>query len=139
MKRQQMFFTEYFQVYRPVLNRLNMLLAPHNLFHSQWGILKLLKLEGEMTSAEIALRQQVEKPSVTKIIQRLVEMNLVSVRPGTDRREKWIGLTAAGQNTVETIMAELEILYCELLNGIELEELESAIRVMESARKNLNN
>ncbi|WP_153731119.1 MarR family winged helix-turn-helix transcriptional regulator [Sporosarcina obsidiansis] len=139
MRHQQQFFAEYIKIYRPVLNRLNTLLSPYGLFHSQWGILKLLKIEGEMTSAEIALRQQVEKPSVTKIVQRLLEMNLISVRPGMDRREKWIGLTEAGQDTVDRILSELQELYCEILEGVEQEDMETAIRVMELARKNLNN
>ncbi|PIC64215.1 hypothetical protein CSV79_07765 [Sporosarcina sp. P13] len=138
MKRQPQFFAEYIQLYRPLLNRLNTLLAPYSLFNSQWGILKLLKLEGEMTSAEIATRRQVEKPSVTKIVQRLLEMDLVSIRPGTDRREKWIGLTSQGHETVDKIVSELEKVYCGLLEGVELEDIETAIRVMETARKNLN-
>lgn len=138
MKRQQ-FFTEYIQLYRPVLNRLNALLAPYNLFHSQWGVLKLLKLEGEMTSAQIAAHQQVEKPSITNIMQRLVEMGLVAIRPGLDKRVKWIGLSESGHHTVDLIMAELETVYCEILEGVSDEEMEVAVRVMESAKKNLIN
>ncbi|WP_153722476.1 MarR family winged helix-turn-helix transcriptional regulator [Sporosarcina cascadiensis] len=139
MKRQQQFFTEYIQLYRPLLNRVNTLLAPYNLFHSQWGVLKLLKMNGEMTSAEIAAHQQVEKPSITNIMQRLMEMDLVVVRPGLDRRVKHIDLSESGHHTVETIMAELEMLYCEMLDGVSDEDIETAIRVMESARKNLIN
>ncbi|AXI00500.1 MarR family transcriptional regulator [Sporosarcina sp. PTS2304] len=138
MKVQPQFFAEYVQLYRPLLNRLNTLLAPYSLFHSQWGILKLLKQEGEMTSADIAIRRQVEKPSVTKIIQRLLEMNLVSIRPGTDRREKWIGLSDQGHETVDKIISELEEFYRELLEDVEIEDIEIAIRVLETARKNLN-
>lgn len=139
MKRQQQFFSEYIQLYRPVLNRLNALLAPYNLFHSQWGVLKLLKLEGEMTSAEIAAHQQVEKPSITNIMQRLVEMDLVVIRPGLDRRVKRIDLSESGHRTVDLIMSELETLYCEILEDVSDEDMDVAIRVMESARKNLIN
>lgn len=138
MKISQQFFTEYIQIYRSTLNRLNALLSPYQLFHSQWGILKLLAFEGEMTSAEIAVRRQVEKPSVTKIIQRLLEMELISIRPGTDRREKWIGLTEHGQLTVQKIMGDLEVLYEELLEGATSEDIEAGIRVLESANKNLH-
>lgn len=138
MKTSQQFFTEYIQIYRSTLNRLNALLSPYQLFHSQWGILKLLAFEGEMTSAEIAVRRQVEKPSVTKIIQRLLEMELISIRPGTDRREKWIGLTEHGQLTVQNIMGDLEVLYEELLEGAAPEDIEAGIRVLESANKNLH-
>ena len=138
MKRSQQFFTEYIQFYRPVLNRLNTLLAPYQLFHSQWGILKLLWLEGEMTSAEIAVQKQVEKPSVTKIIQRLVEMDLVSIRPGTDRREKWIGLTQKGEATVIKVMSDLEVFYEELLEHASQEDIEAGIRILELANKNLH-
>lgn len=139
MKLQQQFFSAYIQLYRPVLNRLNALLAPHNLFHSQWGVLKLLKIQGEMTSAEIAAHQQVEKPSITNIMQRLVDMNLVVIRPGLDKRVKRIDLSESGHQTVEMIMTELETVYCEILDGVSDEDMETAIRVMESARKNLIN
>lgn len=138
MNLSQQFFTEYIQIYRPILNRLNILLSPYQLFHSQWGILKLLSLEGEMTSAEIAVRRQVEKPSVTKIVQRLLEMELISIRPGTDRREKWIGLTEHGQVTVQKIMLDLKMLYEELLEGASPEDIEAGIRVLELANKNLH-
>lgn len=139
MELSQQFFSAYITIYRPLLNRLNTILAPYNLFHSQWTILKLLKLEGEMTSAEIAARQQVEKPSVTKIVQRLVEMELVSARPGEDRREKWLGLTDTGQETVERILDELQAMYKELLGDVDPQEVETAAQVMECIRKNLNN
>ncbi|PIC58263.1 MarR family transcriptional regulator [Sporosarcina sp. P12(2017)] len=138
MEQTQQFFPEYVQLYRPLLNRLNNLLAPYQLFHSQWGILKLLWLDGEMTLAEIAIRRQVEKPSVTKIIQRLLEMGLVSIRPGTDRREKWIGLTEQGKATVVNVMADLEVFYDNLLEGATVEDLEAGIRVLKLANKNLH-
>ena len=138
MQSSQQFFAEYIQLYRPLLNRLNTLLAPYQLFHSQWGILKLLKLEGEMTAAEVAMHRQVEKPSVTKSVQRLLEMELVSIRPGVDRREKWIGLTEHGQLTVQKVMRDLEVLYEELLQGVALEDIEAGIRVLELANKNLH-
>ncbi|ARF17361.1 hypothetical protein CSV61_05435 [Sporosarcina sp. P3] len=138
MEQKQQFFPEYVQLYRPLLNQLNNLLAPYRLFHSQWGILKLLWIDGEMTSAEIAMRKQVEKPSVTKIVQRLLEMNLVSIRPGVDRREKWIGLTEQGQATVVKVMADLEVFYENLLEGATKEDLEAGIRVLKLASKNLH-
>lgn len=138
MKSSQQFFSEYIQIYRPILNRLNTLLAPYQLFHSQWGILKLLWLESEMTSAEIAVRRQVEKPSVTKIVQRLLEMDLVSIRPGTDRREKWIGLTEHGKATVIKVMSDLEVLYEEILEGATQQDIEAGIRILELANKNLH-
>ncbi|ARK24746.1 hypothetical protein SporoP37_08770 [Sporosarcina sp. P37] len=138
MKPSQQFFTGYFHYYRPVLNRLNTLLAPYQLFHSQWGILKLLWLEGEMTSAEIAARRQIEKPSVTKVIQRLLEMDLVSIRPGIDRREKWIGVTDRGQRVVAAVMSDLELFYEELLEGAAPEDIEAGLRILEIANKNLH-
>lgn len=139
MKQQTQFFTEYIQLYRPLLNRLNMLLAPYSLYNSQWAILKLLKQEGEMTSADIAARRQVEKPSVTKMVHRLLEMGLVEVRTGTDRREKWIGLSDQGHQTVDRIKLELDALYDGLLDGAAQEDIDTAVRMMELAKKNLDN
>ena len=90
-----------------------------------------------MTPAEIAQRQQVEKPSVTKILQRLAEMKYVEATQGQDKREKWIRLTDSGEAICREITLQFKSLYEELLKGASKEELEMAISVLARAHQNL--
>jgi DNA-binding MarR family transcriptional regulator len=120
-----------------LLNQINAKLAQYGLFNSQWSIMKLLMQEGAMTPAEIAHRQQVEKPSITKILQRLVEMKYVESTPGQDKREKWIRLTSSGEAVCHDIMNQLASLYEDLLKGSSQEEVEMAISVLARAHQNL--
>lgn len=90
-----------------------------------------------MTPAEIAHRQQVEKPSITKILQRLGEMEYVESSPGQDKREKWIRLTSSGEAICHDIMKQLASLYEDFLEGSSKEEVEMAISVLARAHQNL--
>ncbi|MFD1205261.1 MarR family winged helix-turn-helix transcriptional regulator [Sporosarcina contaminans] len=133
----QSFFSQYGKVYRPFIHQLNVKLHSYGLFNSQWAILRLLFQEGQMTPAEIANRQQVEKPSVTKILQRLAEMKYVDAMPGKDRREKLISLTDHGRTVVEEITVQLKPLYEQLLEGVAENEIEAAIDVLARVHQNL--
>lgn len=90
-----------------------------------------------MTPAEIATKQQVEKPSVTKILQRLEELTYIEVRPGEDKREKWIRLTESGHSVCQAIMGKLDVLYKGFLKGIPIENIEIATAVLTHILENL--
>lgn len=134
----QEFFSQYAKVYRPLLNKLNAELEQYSLSNSQWNIMKILKIEQVMTPAEIAHRQQVEKPSITKILQRLNEMGFIEVTPGEDKREKWIRLTDSGEAVCIEIMERLKLLYENLLEGIKEADLENAINLLMHVHENLS-
>ncbi|QTD40049.1 MarR family winged helix-turn-helix transcriptional regulator [Sporosarcina sp. Te-1] len=135
--RELQFFGQYAKVHRPMLNEINAVLAEYRLFNSQWTILKLLFQDGDMTPAEIATKQQVEKPSVTKILQRLEELTYIEVRPGEDRREKWIRLTESGHTVCHDIMGKLDALYKVFLKGVPAENIEIATAVLTHIQENL--
>jgi len=136
--RELQFFGQYAKVHRPMLNEINAVLAEYRLFNSQWTILKLLFQEGDMTPAEIATRQQVEKPSVTKILQRLEELTYIEVHPGQDKREKWIRLTESGSSACHEIMGKLDTLYKGFLKGVPADNIEIATAVLKNIQENLN-
>ncbi|MHC8514997.1 MarR family winged helix-turn-helix transcriptional regulator [Sporosarcina sp. ITBMC105] len=134
----QEFFSQYAKIYRPLLNELNAELGQFGLSHSQWTIMKLLKSEGAMTPAEIAIRQRVEKPSITKILQRLAELDYIEVTPGKDKREKWIRLTDSGEAIFLKVTEQLNRLYENLLQSASIEDLQTSIRLMERVYENLS-
>lgn len=131
------FIQSYIRLYRPIINQVNLMLVPYELYSSQWAILKLLKLEEALTLAEIANRQQVEKPTVTKIVQRLKRLGYVEATQGKDKREKWIRLTDAGHKVHEEIVGKLQVLYAELLGDLSAEALQAAIDALDQAHQSL--
>lgn len=137
MESYQNFFQQFLSVYRPLINKANQQLAKYQLYTSQWAILNLLYLKGPHSNVEIANHQNVEKPTITRMIQRLEELNYVECVPGRDRREKKIQLTDYGRE----ICAEIKLMFKELerdaLRGITEKEQEEASRVLATVRENL--
>jgi DNA-binding MarR family transcriptional regulator len=58
--------------------------------------------DGPMTLGEVAARERIAPPSVTKAVERLVAMGLVSRRVDpTDRRVALVSITVEGQRHLE--------------------------------------
>ncbi|PJO44024.1 MarR family winged helix-turn-helix transcriptional regulator, partial [Lysinibacillus xylanilyticus] len=96
MTIEQEFFNQYRLMYRPFINQVNVLLEKYQLFSSQWALLRLLKDKGSHTFVDIANFMFIEKPSVTRLVQKLVELGYVETVAGRDKREKLVQLTANG-------------------------------------------
>ncbi len=67
----------------------------------QMQVLKLISKEESMTAGRLALLQGVHKSAISSRLKKLVEKELVVIKPSGDRREKLIALTDKGQDVVE--------------------------------------
>lgn len=137
MEPHQLFFQQYHSMYRPFINRLNVYLARHQLYSSQWGILRLLIKDEPLTLVEIASYQNVEKPTVTRMIQRLKELGYVESIPGRDKREKKIQLTQLGKKVCAEVQLTIEQFHKDALQGISEEEQLIASRILAAVQENL--
>jgi MarR family transcriptional regulator, transcriptional regulator for hemolysin len=135
----QQFFNEYRLIYRPFTNQINMQLEKHGLFSSQWGLLRMLEDKGSQTFVDIANLLYIEKPSVTKLVQKLIDLELVEIRPGKDKREKVVHLTTHGERVIEQIHEELKPILEGVLAGVSAEDIEIAKKVLAKIRVNLKN
>ena len=120
--RNGLFFHHNLQFSRTFTKKLNEQLAKVDLFHSQWMIIYYLKQYGSSTLVEISNYLDVEKPTVTRTVNRLEERKLIEQIPGKDKRERRIQLTDLGEKTylkarkaVEEF--ELQLLDLEILKG----------------------
>ncbi|VDG96874.1 transcriptional regulator SlyA [Lysinibacillus sphaericus] len=139
MHLEHQFIRSYVKLYRPLVNKLNKLLLHYDLYNAQWTILSLLSREGEMTSAEIAEEQMIEKPSVTKVVKRLHEIGYLDVTQGQDKREKLLKLSSEGERITAEIQAELFPFYEHILAGIPEEDIQAAKQLLDQAYENLIN
>jgi MarR family transcriptional regulator for hemolysin len=131
------FFHQFLLLYRPFEHHLNLELAKHELYRSQWSILYFLSNQGPATLVELSAYQSVEKPTVTRTINRLEELGYVEHVPTKDKREKRMQLTELGKRVYAEVRVTIDRFEQEILNGISEEEQLDSIHVMETIRKNL--
>ncbi len=95
-------------------------------------VMKLLMDKGTLHIAEIGDRQQIAKAQMTKLIDKLVEANMVERQTDTtDRRIINIVLTTAGRQTLEEHEAIITGAICETLSCLtdaEIIDLSDSLR-----------
>lgn len=124
-------------LYRPFENRLNVLLAEHQIQRAQWTILYYLSNFGNATLVELSHYQSVEKPTVTRTVNRLEELGLIEQVPTKDKREKRIQLTERGQQLYKEVRVTIDKFEQDILTGISEKEQLEAIRIMSAIRNNV--
>ena len=138
MTIEQEFFNQYRLMYRPFINQVNVLLEKYQLFSSQWALLRLLKDKGSHTFVDIANFMFIEKPSVTRLVQKLVELGYVETVAGRDKREKLVQLTVNGEEIVQEIQAHLKPTMEQALAGVSERDIEIATQVLANICANIN-
>lgn len=124
-------------LYRPFENRLNIELAKHQLQRAQWTILYYLFNTGPATLVELSHYQSVEKPTVTRTMNRLEELGYVEQLPSKDKREKRMQLTDIGRKVYTDVRMTIDHFEQSILKGISEEEQSDVIRIMNKIRCNL--
>jgi MarR family transcriptional regulator, transcriptional regulator for hemolysin len=137
IKTYRKFFQQLVLLYRPFENNLNIQLGKHHLYRAQWTILYYLSNYGSATLVELSNYQSVEKPTVTRTINRLEELGYVEHVPSNDKREKRMKLTELGTNVYKDVRVTIDQFEQDLLKGISEEEQLEAIRIMEEIRNNI--
>ena len=86
-------FHEFFQKTRYLSKELNQVLKEYDLFSTQWSVLYCIYNNGEMTLTQIWKYLNVEAPTITRTVNRLVNLGWLDIRQGNDRREKIVRLS----------------------------------------------
>ncbi|WP_036654050.1 MarR family winged helix-turn-helix transcriptional regulator [Paenisporosarcina sp. TG-14] len=124
-------------LYRPFELHLNLQLRKHDLYRAQWTTLYYLFNYGSSTLVELSNYQSVEKPTVTRTINRLEKQGYVEHIPSKDKREKRMHLTELGRKLYMDVRLTIDQFEKDILKGISEEEQLETIRIMEEIRINL--
>jgi MarR family transcriptional regulator for hemolysin len=133
----QGFFQRYLMLYRPLITKLNELLSAYELSYSLWQVIFYVKNNGPSTLVDISSHFNVEKPTITRTVQRLQDTGLVNQIPGKDRREKIIQLTKLGEDVYLTCRKKITELEYSVMEGIPEEEQIAAFRTLPQLRENI--
>lgn len=119
-------------------NRLARLLRDYGLTLTQYNVLRILRGEGApLPCLEIASRMVQVAPAITRVIEQLLAMGLVTKSQSqTDRRVFEVSLTSRGASLLESIDAPLLETHANLLSKVSREDLLELIRILAAARSN---
>ena len=135
--RNGLFFHHNLQFSRTFTKKLNEHLAKVDLFHSQWMIIYYLKEYGSATLVEISNYLDVEKPTVTRTVNRLEERKLIEQIPGKDKRERRIQLTGLGEETYLKARKAVDEFEFQLIDGLSEEDWEATLRTLKFLKEKL--
>ncbi|HWO77332.1 MAG TPA: MarR family transcriptional regulator [Bacillus sp. (in: firmicutes)] len=124
-------------LYRPFENNLNILLSKHQIQRAQWTIMYYLYNFGSATLVELSNYQGVEKPTITRTMNRLEEMGYVKQVPSEDKREKPMQLTELGVQIYKEVRLTIDEFEEDILKGISEEEQIEVIRIMGEIRNHI--
>ena len=131
------FFQRYLSLYRPLISTLNELLSDHGLSYSLWQVIYYINKNGPSTLVEIANYYNVEKPTITRRVHRLEEMQIVKPIPGKDRREKIIQLTDSGKEIYRSCRIKITNLENHVMEGITQEEQLAIYHIFPKIQENI--
>jgi MarR family transcriptional regulator for hemolysin len=135
----QGFFQRYLLLYRPLISRLNELLSEYELSYSLWQVIFFVKNNGPSTLVEISIHFNVEKPTITRTVQRLEEKLIINVKQGKDRREKIITLSEFGEDLYQNCRQKITKLEYEVMRGIPRDEQKAVFEILPKIRENILN
>lgn len=135
----QGFFQRYLRLYRSLITKLNELLAGYGLSYSLWQVIVYVKQNGPATLVEISSNYNVEKPTITRRVQRLEESKLVKQIASKDRREKIIQLTELGEEVYKACRKEITELENSAMEGIPQEEQVAIFEILPKIQDNIMN
>jgi MarR family transcriptional regulator, transcriptional regulator for hemolysin len=130
------FFQRYLGLYRTLITSLNELLSAYELSYSLWQVVFYIKNTGPSTLVDIANQYNVEKPTITRRVHRLEELQLVKQIAGQDRREKIIQLTELGEEVYQACRKRITDLEFTIMEGIAKEEQEVVFHTLPKIQEN---
>jgi DNA-binding MarR family transcriptional regulator len=75
---------------------------------TQFTLLQVLRLAGSVTQGRLGEMLALDSTTLTRSLAPLVRRGLIEARPGTDRRERLLGLTAKGLRQNERLTVHWE-------------------------------
>ena len=131
------FFQRFLSLYRPLIVGLNELMGPYELSYSLWQVIFYIKNNGASTLVEIANHYHVEKPTITRRVQRLEQLKMVEQIPGKDKREKIIQLTALGEEIYMKCRKKITELEYLVMEGIAEEDQAITFQTLPKIKENI--
>lgn len=115
---------------RLMSDEINIILLSSQLNYSLWQVLYVIQSQQQCTLADISSYLNVSKPCITKRIQYLVELDLISQLETPDRRQKLFTLTPKGLEIFAVCSTQIDAFEDQLLAQIPDKEIVASRHVL---------
>lgn len=106
----------------------------HSISSAQYSVMALLDSNAGLTVVELARREGVSHPSMSRLVARLIKLDLVSSTvDNQDKRAKRLSLTPAGQSVYIEIAERRNMLFRMLLAKLRSESVADILEVVEKS------
>lgn len=120
-----------------MITSLNELLSTNELSYSLWEVVFYIKKNGPSTLVDIANYYNVEKPTITRRVHRLEELQIVKQIAGQDRREKIIQLTESGEEVYKVCREKITDLEMRIMEDIGQDVRETIFHILPKIQENI--
>ncbi|MCH4245426.1 homoprotocatechuate degradation operon regulator HpaR [Acinetobacter gerneri] len=115
--------------FRPALNEIG-------LTEQQWRVIRILYQHEELESNQLADLACILKPSLTGILNRMIDQNLIQKRKDEqDQRINLITLTEEGKKLFEIQAVKMEISYKKIQEQYGAEKLQDLLELLKDLSK----
>ncbi len=131
-------FLQIHRFHRNYMARLTTMLVPYGLTPGNWSLLQFLHEHESATSSQLAAHWDVEKPTVSTNVKQILALDLITIIPGEDKREKKLVLTKNGSTLYEKLSQEIAVMQENILRDVSPAvrmQMEQALAVMEQSLK----
>ena len=114
------------------------LFKQHDLSQPLYNVLKAVARNAEQgyPSQSLAQFMIAQDPDITRLLDKLTRLNLVSRKRGTqDRRVVWVKITAKGLQKIETLDPEVHALHRQQLGHMSKKKLQTLSELLVEARQ----
>ncbi len=113
-------------------------IAKRALTHSQFFVLIAIHSRGSCSMRELAARMHVTMPTMSGIVERLVQAKYVArVENPDDRREVFVRLTAEGQSIIAKFQEAVSRRWADVLQALNADEIKSMSGIIGKLRESL--
>jgi DNA-binding MarR family transcriptional regulator len=109
-------------------------LRAHGIGSTQWAVLYEVATSGPTSQRDLGRALHLERASLSGLVAALVRKGLIETTPSsTDQRQRMVTLTPAGRRLWETTPDPFVTVRAVALEGIDSEEIATAVRVLQRA------
>jgi homoprotocatechuate degradation regulator HpaR len=128
------------QAREAAMARFRPMLRNHGLTEQQWRVVRVLAAEGELDAGELASRCFLMAPSLSRILQALVNDGLVKRTIDTDdQRRSLASLTTAGLKKYKQVGPDAEALYQSIERQFGRNKLSQLYRLLTELTLSIDN
>ena len=104
-------------------------LRPFGLRATQFTILQMLSLAGEVSQGRLGEMLAMDSTTLTRTLKIMVRQGWIGERRGKDRRERWLGLAKAGKTQLNRALPAWEELQSRLRKQLGEQQWKNLLQV----------